>query len=361
MTIREQWEKAKNEHPDQFILVKVGDFYECYADDARKANKVLNIAITTGNNPVAGFPKQCLDQYLPKIIRNGKRVSIIDANSDNNNSSTNKTSNNMETNNSILAQKINSHYSYASLYTFVDGKLIKVKMYRRTITVDGGEVKTEHTFTDHEGNLYTLSEEDLYPSPSCFATGEHAKADRTEYGLILREAIKKQNFHCDTNAISYYKDERGRIATYDWSKEAKRIVIENGTSSIATAQPKPSGMTFASRADYLEFNSYPIIDENGNIIESEASGALLMPTEEQSALVSQIIELMNKAKELSIGIAYNVDCAELMFYNTANGGDISWEVPDGAVEVKSAFRYLPSYDNVAYCGSDDRFIVSKRK
>ena len=71
----------KEKHPDAVLLFRVGDFYECYEEDAITASAVL--ALTTIKNTddditVAGFPHHALDTYLPKLIRAGLRVAICD-------------------------------------------------------------------------------------------------------------------------------------------------------------------------------------------------------------------------------------------------------------------------------------------
>jgi putative DNA primase (fragment) len=82
-----QFMDLKSKHPDALLLFRVGDFYETYQNDARKAANVLGITLTkssTSKGPdgkpleMAGFPHHALDTYLPKLIRAGERVAICD-------------------------------------------------------------------------------------------------------------------------------------------------------------------------------------------------------------------------------------------------------------------------------------------
>lgn len=82
-----QFLDLKSKHPDALLLFRVGDFYETYQQDARKASQVLGITLTKSSKtkgpdgkPVemAGFPYHALDTYLPKLIRAGERVAICD-------------------------------------------------------------------------------------------------------------------------------------------------------------------------------------------------------------------------------------------------------------------------------------------
>ena len=85
--IMKQFMDLKSKHPDALMLFHVGDFYETYQEDARKASKILGITLTKSSKsqgpygkPVqmAGFPFHALDTYLPKLIRAGERIAICD-------------------------------------------------------------------------------------------------------------------------------------------------------------------------------------------------------------------------------------------------------------------------------------------
>lgn len=75
-----QYNVLKEKYPDTKILLRVGDFYETYQDDAKDLSKTLGIVLTKRNDGVnmIGFPYHTLDTYLPKLIRAGYRVAIND-------------------------------------------------------------------------------------------------------------------------------------------------------------------------------------------------------------------------------------------------------------------------------------------
>lgn len=75
-----QYNVLKEKYPDTKILLRVGDFYETYQDDAKDLSKTLGIVLTKRNDGinVVGFPDNSLDNYLPKLIRAGYRVAIND-------------------------------------------------------------------------------------------------------------------------------------------------------------------------------------------------------------------------------------------------------------------------------------------
>ncbi|MGI2262284.1 DNA mismatch repair protein MutS [Candidatus Cardinium hertigii] len=81
--MRQYW-AIKEKYPGALLLFRVGDFYETFLEDAVKASKVLDIALTKRSNgsaasvALAGFPHHALDIYLPKLVKAGYRVAICD-------------------------------------------------------------------------------------------------------------------------------------------------------------------------------------------------------------------------------------------------------------------------------------------
>ncbi|MEA2105031.1 MAG: DNA mismatch repair protein MutS [Candidatus Cloacimonadota bacterium] len=79
-----QFLKIKKEQPDALLLFRMGDFYETFFDDAKRASKILGITLTTRDKnkatgvPLAGFPYHALDTYLKKLLDNGIKVAICE-------------------------------------------------------------------------------------------------------------------------------------------------------------------------------------------------------------------------------------------------------------------------------------------
>lgn len=71
----------KEKHPDTIVLLRCGDFYELRDSDAETGNRVLNLCIshhTINQQLYCAFPHHALDMYLPKLVRAGCKVAIID-------------------------------------------------------------------------------------------------------------------------------------------------------------------------------------------------------------------------------------------------------------------------------------------
>ena len=69
-------QKLKEKHPDTLFILRSGDFYSLYGEDAKTASTWLT-KTADGVFQVL-FRLSELDRYLPKLIRAGHRVAIYD-------------------------------------------------------------------------------------------------------------------------------------------------------------------------------------------------------------------------------------------------------------------------------------------
>lgn len=82
--LMKQHAEMKRKFPDAMLLFRVGDFYETFGEDARKASQILGITLTRkasgggGYTDLAGIPYHAVDQYLPRLVRAGLRVAICE-------------------------------------------------------------------------------------------------------------------------------------------------------------------------------------------------------------------------------------------------------------------------------------------
>jgi len=80
----QQYLGIKAEFPDMLLFYRMGDFYELFYDDARRAAELINITLTargkSGGEPIpmAGVPYHAVDGYLAKIVNHGESVAICE-------------------------------------------------------------------------------------------------------------------------------------------------------------------------------------------------------------------------------------------------------------------------------------------
>ena len=79
-----QYLSIKAEYPDMLVFYRMGDFYELFYDDAKRAASLLDITLTSrgksaGNAiPMAGVPYHAAEGYLAKLVRRGESVAICE-------------------------------------------------------------------------------------------------------------------------------------------------------------------------------------------------------------------------------------------------------------------------------------------
>ncbi|MCE7903446.1 MAG: DNA mismatch repair protein MutS [Gammaproteobacteria bacterium PRO9] len=82
--VMQQYLRIKAEHPNLLLFYRMGDFYELFYDDARRAAKLLDITLTARGKsagqaiPMAGVPYHAAEQYLARLVRAGESVALCE-------------------------------------------------------------------------------------------------------------------------------------------------------------------------------------------------------------------------------------------------------------------------------------------
>lgn len=80
----QQYLRIKAQHKEKLLFYRMGDFYELFFDDAKKAAKLLNITLTkrgqSAGQPIAmaGVPFHAVESYLAKLVKAGESVAICE-------------------------------------------------------------------------------------------------------------------------------------------------------------------------------------------------------------------------------------------------------------------------------------------
>ena len=79
----QQYLAAKEQHPDNILFFRLGDFYEMFFDDAKLAAKELGLTLTSrsGNKdktPMCGVPYHAAETYINKLVSRGYKVAIAE-------------------------------------------------------------------------------------------------------------------------------------------------------------------------------------------------------------------------------------------------------------------------------------------
>ena len=79
-----QYLAIKADYPDMLVFYRMGDFYELFYDDAKRAASLMDITLTSrgksGGNPIpmAGIPYHAVEAYLAKLVRKGESIAICE-------------------------------------------------------------------------------------------------------------------------------------------------------------------------------------------------------------------------------------------------------------------------------------------
>ena len=80
----QQFLRIKADHADTLLFYRMGDFYELFFDDAKKASQILDITLTSRGQsgglpiPMAGIPYHAAEGYLAKLLRHGESIAICE-------------------------------------------------------------------------------------------------------------------------------------------------------------------------------------------------------------------------------------------------------------------------------------------
>ncbi|SON48072.1 DNA mismatch repair protein MutS [Vibrio tapetis] len=80
----QQYHRLKAENPDILLFYRMGDFYELFYDDAKRASQLLEISLTKRGSsagepiPMAGVPFHAVEGYLAKLVQLGESIAICE-------------------------------------------------------------------------------------------------------------------------------------------------------------------------------------------------------------------------------------------------------------------------------------------
>lgn len=82
--VMKQYLAIKEDYPDAFLFIRIGDFYEMFFDDAIETARLLGLTLTSRNKqdpdpiPMCGIPWHQRDGYVARLLRLGHKVAICD-------------------------------------------------------------------------------------------------------------------------------------------------------------------------------------------------------------------------------------------------------------------------------------------
>lgn len=81
----QQYLSMKDEHRDQILMFRLGDFYEMFFDDAVTASRELELTLTgrdcglPDRAPMCGVPYHSVENYIARLVKKGYKVAHLRA------------------------------------------------------------------------------------------------------------------------------------------------------------------------------------------------------------------------------------------------------------------------------------------
>jgi DNA mismatch repair protein MutS len=82
--VMQQYLRLKAQHPDALLFYRMGDFYELFYEDAKRAARLLDITLTARGQsagqpiPMAGVPYHSAENYIARLVRRGESVAVCE-------------------------------------------------------------------------------------------------------------------------------------------------------------------------------------------------------------------------------------------------------------------------------------------
>lgn len=82
--VMQQFLRVKAQYPDSLLFYRMGDFYELFFEDAKRAARLLDITLTARGQsagqpiPMAGVPYHSAENYIARLVRRGESVAICE-------------------------------------------------------------------------------------------------------------------------------------------------------------------------------------------------------------------------------------------------------------------------------------------
>ncbi|MCK4493781.1 MAG: DNA mismatch repair protein MutS, partial [Methylococcales bacterium] len=80
----QQYLHIKSQHPDALVFYRMGDFYELFFDDAKRASHLLDITLTSRGKtagepiPMAGVPHHAAENYIARLLKQNQSVAMCE-------------------------------------------------------------------------------------------------------------------------------------------------------------------------------------------------------------------------------------------------------------------------------------------
>ncbi|MBU8907376.1 DNA mismatch repair protein MutS [Desertibacillus haloalkaliphilus] len=222
----QQYLQIKAQYKDAFLFFRLGDFYELFFEDAKKASQELEITLTgrgTGDDkiPMCGVPHHSADDYISQLIEKGYKIAICEQVEDPRQAK------------GVVKREV---VQLITPGTVMEGKTIHEKENNYLIAI-----------TDFEDGSFGLARTDL-------TTGENLVTLITgDFDEVLQElgTIKAKELIVSTSFAEEYTKRVNDVLTLTLSYEDEETVLPSFEPLVKHLEQKKLISTFARLTHYL--------------------------------------------------------------------------------------------------------------
>ena len=399
------YNEAKRREPDLLILMRCGDFYETYNNDAETCGQVLGIIVTRrngGDYALAGFPHHALDNYLPKLIRAGHRVRIIDGGRDTvfkadeqggivftekktSNNNNQKTTTTMATTvKNFLTISDGVRYMFNSDMQ----SLVEVKPLREVFHLDSGVCEQYWRVANTDKvvkTCYAPATEDkaasfdgkLYQTFEAFEKGEmmtieqlfYMKNDESQICSCLLKPHQRR-INIDVDGAYFWTIEKGEAVKWYFRKHIDTVTWEyneKGQIEVKSDCEDELPPCYNSSEDVYKYNDYRFVDGDGHETVREGVLKRLFLDDDQKVLVEKMQQAIDACKAAGVCIYWSNADYTLNAVNVRRVERIEYD-PSVDEDTEEAHYFDDSrvshvFGNVTDYNSEDdsvKFVIKKQ-
>lgn len=394
------YHEAKRKDPDLLILMRCGDFYETYHEDAETCGQVLGIIVTRrngGDYALAGFPRHALDNYLSKLIRAGHRVRIIDGGRDTvfeadkdgaivftekktSNNNNQKTTTTME--NDFAAMRVKNVY----WFNRDREALVQLVLVRSNFYLGSHKVHHEWAEKDNDPKKIVLTTDydpetpdelpRFYATTEAFEKGETIKHNDLYYMnneqsvcSYLLMGTPNRTTHTDEKGTYVWAFVKGQAVKWYFRKHIDVVTwhYKNGCVGRATCDAD-GGVpeSYYSCEEVYQYNDWTEVKENGERVKHEGIYNRLRLEPDQEELAGKLQQAIDACKLAGMDIYFNHASYDLNAVNVRHIERLEYNpMVDEDTEEAHCFddsRVARSFKNVGDLNTEDsdvKFVIKK--
>lgn len=378
--------KKHGDGPELIVLMRCGDFYETYDEDARKCAKTLGITLNKqASGELTGFPYHALEQYLPKLIRAGFKVVIADEQKEDGNKTNKVTTPKTSTTMEKRFRTISAGVRY--MFDKEMQSLVEVKPMCEVFNLNNGKASQVWRVANTEKMVKTRYEPateeepeqfdgEVYKTFEDFEKGRKMTIDELFYqreteGRICSCLLKNGDRHInmDERGAYYWTIEKGQavkwyfrdhIDTVTWEYNEKGQITV--TSDCECELPE----AYSSSEEVYKYNDYRFVDAEGQETVREGVYKRLYLDADQVKLAEKLQKVLDECKAANMCIYWSNADYTLNAVNVRHVERIEYD-PDVDEEKEEAHYFDDSrvahvFKNVTDYNSEDdsvKFVVKK--